>query len=281
MKSTRISILDISTLQNRIGSKQMFDLSLYVNYGMILHLDTLPYISKNIIDILLSQNSIFKKCLILDLDDTLWGGIIGDDGIENIQLGNLGIGKAFVDFQRWVKKLKERGVIICICSKNDDNVAKNVFINHPDMVLSLDDISVFVANWNSKVDNIKNIQKVLNIGFDSIVFIDDNPYERNLVRDNIPDITVPEIPEDPSNYLPFLYEENLFETNNISNLDKDRTKLYQTEYERVKSKSKFTDLSDYMTNLEMESKVEFLTKFNIPRVSQLSQRSNQFNLFVI
>ena len=149
-------------------------------------------------------------------------------------------------------------------------MAKNVFINHPDMVLSLDDISVFVANWNSKVDNIKNIQKVLNIGFDSIVFIDDNPYERNLVRDNIPDITVPEIPEDPSNYLPFLYEENLFETNNISNLDKDRTKLYQTEYERVKSKSKFTDLSDYMTNLEMESKVEFLTKFNIPRVSQLS-----------
>lgn len=281
MKSTRISILDISSLQNRIGSKQMFDLSLYVNYGMLLHLDTLPYISKNIIDILLSQNSIFKKCLILDLDDTLWGGIIGDDGIENIQLGNLGIGKAFVDFQRWVKKLKERGVIICICSKNDDSVAKNVFINHPDMVLSLDDISVFVANWNSKVDNIKNIQNVLNIGFDSIVFIDDNPYERNLVRDNIPDITVPEIPEDPSNYLPFLYEENLFETNNTSNLDKDRTKLYQTEYERVKSKSKFTDLSDYMTNLEMESKVEFLTKFNIPRVSQLSQRSNQFNLRTI
>ena len=102
-----------------------------------------------------------------------------------------------------------------------------------------------------------------------------------MVRDNIPDITVPEIPEDPSNYLPFLYEENLFETNNTSNLDKDRTKLYQTEYERVKSKSKFTDLSDYMTNLEMESKVEFLTKFNIPRVSQLSQRSNQFNLRTI
>ena len=106
----------------------MFDLSLYVNYGMLLHLDTLPYISKNIIDILLSQNSIFKKCLILDLDDTLWGGIIGDDGIENIQLGNLGIGKAFVDFQRWVKKLKERGVIICICSKNDDSVAKNILL---------------------------------------------------------------------------------------------------------------------------------------------------------
>jgi len=273
-----LSILDISSIQNRIGSENMFDSSLYVNYGMVVNIDSLPYISKNIIDIILSYNSIFKKCLILDLDNTLWGGIIGDDGIENIQLGNLGIGKAFVDLQHWVKKLKERGVIICVCSKNTEDVAKNVFINHPDMVLTLEDISVFVANWDSKVDNIKNIQKALNIGFDSIVFLDDNPYERNLVKDNIPNITVPELPEDPSNYLSFLYEENLFETVSVSDLDKDRTKLYQTEYKRIESKSNFTDLSDYMSSLNMISKVELLNPFNIPRVSQLSQRSNQFNL---
>jgi len=276
-----LSILDISSIQNRIGSKNMFDSSLYVNYGMVVNIDSLPYISKNIVDIILSYNSIFKKCLILDLDNTLWGGIIGDDGIENIQLGNLGIGKAFVDLQHWVKKLKERGIIICVCSKNTKHIAKNVFINHPDMVLSLDDISVFVANWGSKVDNIKNIQKALNIGFESIVFLDDNPYERNLVKDNIPNITVPELPKDPSNYLNFLYEENLFETVSVSGLDKDRTKLYQTEYKRVKSKSNFTDLSDYMSSLEMISKVELLNTFNIPRVSQLSQRSNQFNLRTI
>ena len=273
-----LSILDISSIQNRIGSENMFDSSLYVNYGMVVNIDSLPYISKNIIDIVLSYNSIFKKCLILDLDNTLWGGIIGDDGIENIQLGNLGIGKAFVDLQHWVKKLKERGIIICVCSKNTEDVAKNVFINHPDMVLTLEDISIFVANWDSKVDNIKNIQKALNIGFDSIVFLDDNPYERNLVKDNIPNITVPELPEDPSNYLSFLYEENLFETVSVSDLDKDRTKLYQTEYKRVESKSNFTDLSDYMSSLNMISKVELLNPFNIPRVSQLSQRSNQFNL---
>jgi FkbH-like protein len=259
----------------------MFDSSLYVNYGMVLNLDSLPVISKNIVDIISSYNSIFKKCIIVDLDNTLWGGIIGDDGIENIKLGNLGIGKSFIDFQYWIKKLKERGIIICVCSKNNEDVAKNVFINHPDMVLSLEDISVFVANWDSKVDNINNIQKTLNINFDSIVFLDDNPFERNSVKDNIPEITVPDLPEDPSNYLDFLYQENLFETSSLSTLDKDRTKLYQTEYKRIKSKSDFTDLSDYMLNLNMISNVNLLNSFNIPRVSQLSQRSNQFNLRTI
>ena len=277
----RLSILDISSIQNTIGLNKMFDSSLYINYGIILSLGSLPFVSKNIIDIILVQNSIFKKCLILDLDNTLWGGIIGDDGIENIELGDLGIGKSFIEFQIWIKKLKERGIIICVCSKNNEDVAKNVFINHPDMILKLEDISLFIANWDSKVDNIKKIQKVLNIGFDSIVFLDDNPYERNSVLENIPNITVPELPKDPSNYLSFLYKENLFETISISSLDKNRTNLYRTEYERLKSKSIYTDLSNYMKSLEMTSKVEFLNKFNIPRASQLSYRSNQFNLRTI
>ena len=280
-KFNRLSILDISSIQNKIGSNKMFDSSLYVNYGIVVSLDSLPIVSYNILDIILAQDAIFKKCLILDLDNTLWGGIIGDDGIENIELGDLGIGKSFVDFQMWIKKLKERGIIICICSKNNEDIAKNVFINHPDMKLRLEDISVFIANWDSKVDNIKKIQKVLNIGFDSMVFLDDNPYERNSVIENIPDITVPELPEDPSNYLSYLYNQNLFETTTVSNLDKNRTKLYQTEYERLKTKSVFTDLTDYMRSLKMISKVEFLNKFNIPRVSQLSYRSNQFNLRTI
>ena len=278
---SRISILDISSIQNRIGSKKMIDSSLFVNYGMVLQLDCLPYISKNILDIISSFYSKFKKCLILDLDNTLWGGIIGDDGIENIKLGNLGIGKSFVDFQYWIKNLKERGIIICICSKNNEEVSKNVFVNHPDMVLTLNDISLFVSNWNSKVDNIKTIQKTLNIGFDSMVFIDDNPYERDSVKDNIPLITVPDLPKDPSNYLSFLIDQNFFETVTSSNIDKERTKLYQIEYERVKSKENFTDLSDYMINLNMKSRVQLLNSFNIPRVSQLSNRSNQFNLRTI
>ena len=111
------------------------------------------------------------------------GGIIGDDGLENIQIGALGIGKAFTELQYWAKKLKNRGIILCVCSKNTESVAKEPFEKHPDMVLRLDDIAVFVANWENKADNIRQIQSILNIGFDSMVFLDDNPFERNIVRE--------------------------------------------------------------------------------------------------
>ncbi len=206
------------------------------------------------------------------------GGIIGDDGIENIQIGSLGIGKAFSEFQYWIKKLKNRGIIVAVCSKNTESVAKEPFEKHPDMVLRMEDISVFKANWDNKADNIRQIQSVLNIGFDSMVFLDDNPFERNIVRENIPEICVPELPEDPANYLEYLYELNLFETVSFSNEDTDRTKLYQIEAERVKVFQKFTNEDDFLKNLEMHSNIEPFNKFNTPRIAQLSQRSNQFNL---
>ena len=146
------------------------------------------------------------------------------------------------------------------------------------MVLRLDDIAVFQANWDTKVDNIRTIQQILNIGFDSMVFLDDNPFERNMVRENIPGITVPELPEYPEDYLEFLYSLNLFETASYSNLDKDRTKQYQVEAQRVSLSRTFTNESDFLKSLNMVSIVSGFTKFNTPRVAQLSQRSNQFNL---
>lgn len=277
----RISIFDISTVQNEIGYRNLFNEALYVNYEMLFNPELNSLLSKYILDVILVNKSKFNKCLVLDLDNTLWGGIIGDDGIENIQIGNLGAGKAFRDFQLWIKKLKNRGVILCVCSKNEEDVAKNVFENHPEMILKLEDFSIFIANWNSKVDNIRKIQEVLNIGFDSMVFLDDNPYERNSIKENLQEITVPDLPDDPANYLSFLYRENLFETKSINSFDAQRNKLYQTEYERVKEKQNYTDLSDYMISLKMVSNLSSLNKFNIPRVAQLSQRSNQFNLRTI
>ena len=219
--------------------------------------------------------------MILDLDNTTWGGIIGDDGMENIQIGSLGIGKAFSEFQYWIKKLKNRGIIVAVCSKNTESVAKEPFEKHPDMVLRLSDISVFIANWDNKVDNIRQIQSILNIGFDSMVFLDDNPFERNIVRENIPEICVPELPEDPANYLEYLYGLNLFETVSFSNEDSARTKLYQIEAERAKVQKKFTNEDDFLKNLEMVSVIEPFNKFNTPRMAQLSQRTNQFNLRTI
>jgi FkbH-like protein len=269
---------DLSTIQNQIGKKDFFQPSIYVNTEMVLSIDVLPMVAKSTLDIINAFEGKVNKCVILDLDNTTWGGIIGDDGIENIQIGSLGIGKAFTEFQYWVKKLKNRGIIVAVCSKNTESIAKEPFESHPDMVLRLEDISVFVANWENKADNIRSIQEILNIGFDSMVFIDDNPFERNIVRDNIPGIHVPELPEDPAEYLEFLYSLNLFETISSSKEDAERTKLYQIESQRQLVSKKFTNETDFLKNLDMSSLVESFNKFNIPRVAQLSQRSNQFNL---
>lgn len=275
-------ICDIAGLQNKMGRNMMFSTNIYVSTEMVLSIDALPYVASRLMDIVCAIYGQFKKCLILDLDNTIWGGVIGDDGIEGIQLGHgLGIGKAFTEFQMWIKKLKQRGIIICVASKNNEGTAKEPFEKHPDMVLKLEDIAVFQANWETKVDNIRTIQSILNIGFDSMVFLDDNPFERNMVRENINGITVPELPEDPGDYLEYLYSINLFETASYSSADKDRTKQYQVEAKRISLSKTFTNEADFLKSLNMVSTVCGFTKFNTPRVAQLSQRSNQFNLRTI
>lgn len=275
-------ICDIAELQNKFGRDRMFAPNTYANTEMVLRMEVLPYVASRVMDIICAIKGLFKKCLILDLDNTLWGGVIGDDGIEGIELGHgLGTGKMFTEFQMWIKKLKQRGIIICVASKNCEETAKEPFEKHPDMVLRLDDIAVFQANWETKVDNIRTIQSILNIGFDSMVFLDDNPFERNIVRENIKGITVPELPENPEDYLEYLYSLNLFETASYSNADKDRTKQYQVEAKRVSFSKTFINEVDFLKSLNMVSTVSGFTKFNIPRVAQLSQRSNQFNLRTI
>jgi FkbH-like protein len=278
VKLKNIFICDVCAMQSYYGRKFMFDPNMYMSADMVFSLDFLPVLAKNISDIVLSVTGVFKKCLILDLDNTMWGGIIGDDGLENIQLGDLGTGKAFTELQLWAKQLKERGIILAVCSKNNEAAAKEPFESHPDMVLRLGDIAVFVANWNNKADNIRYIQNILNIGFDSMVFLDDNPFERNLVRTNIPQITVPELSENPGEYLEYLQTLNLFETASFSQEDEIRTQHYQDEAKRAVALTNFTDENEFLASLQMVSTVKPFDKFTMPRVSQLSQRSNQFNL---
>lgn len=272
-------VCDLSEISAKYGRNSFFDRSVYVNTEMVLSLVALPVVASRMIDIICAIEGKFKKCLIVDLDNTLWGGIVGDDGWENIQVGHgLGIGKVYSELQQWIKKLRERGIIICVCSKNDEIKAKEPFEKNPEMVLRLDDFAVFMANWENKVVNLKTIQKILNIGFDSMVFLDDNPFERNMVRENIPGITVPELPEHAEDYLEYLYELNLFETASFSATDKDRTRQYQQEAQRTSLNMSFTNEDDFLASLNMISTVEGFTPYNTPRVAQLSQRSNQFNL---
>ncbi len=271
-------ISDINLLQSSYGLERSFDAKLYITADMIFSLDFLPVAAKNIVDIILSLTGKSKKCLILDLDNTLWGGIIGDDGVENIQIGELGIGKAYSELQQWAKQLKNRGIILAVCSKNDHDTAKGAFDNHPDMVLKYEDFAVFQANWDNKADNIKQIQEFLNIGFDSMVFLDDNPFERNLVKSFLPEITIPDLPEDPAEYLNYLGKLNLFETSSYSEEDAQRSDQYRVEFQRSQVKKAFANEDEYLASLEMVSECKPFDSFSVPRVSQLTQRSNQFNL---
>lgn len=274
-------LADIVSLQNRLGLNMITDQKMYINSNMVLSIEALPHIAKCVIDPIKTTFGLIKKCLILDLDNTLWGGIIGDDGINNIHIGELGIGKAFSELQMWIKELKNRGIIICVASKNTESIAKEPFEKHEDMVLRLDDISVFMANWDNKVKNIQRIQEILNIGFDSMVFLDDNPFERGIVKQYIPDITVPDLPEDPSLYLEYLMHLNLFESNSFSDNDAKRTVQYQQEAKRVSVQQYFDNEYDFLKSLNMVSKIEALSEYNLPRTSQLTLRSNQFNVRTI
>lgn len=268
----------LNTVQTDAGLSHFRDSKLYYIAKMPISPEALPAVAKMVIDIVKALRGQIKKCVILDLDNTLWGGVIGDDGLNGIQLGELGIGQAFTDFQIWLKELKNRGIILAVCSKNEEDAAKQPFLHHPDMVLRLEDISLFVANWQDKAANIRTIQQTLNIGMDSIVFLDDNPFERDLVKSLLPEITVPELPEDPALYLPYCRALNLFETASYSEEDKKRTAQYQSEVGRVQLQQKFSSYDEYLQNLGMIAQAAPFDLFHYPRIAQLTQRSNQFNL---
>lgn len=281
LKYAHVFLLPLSEIQNKLGRTQFFDEKYYYSAKVPISLEALPHAAKLVIDAIIAQKGKIKKCVVLDLDNTLWGGVIGDDGLSGIQIGELGAGHAFSDFQLWLRELKNRGIVLTVCSKNNEDTAKEPFEKHPEMILRLDDISMFVANWDDKASNIRNIQKTLNLGMDSFIFLDDNPFERNMVRSLIPEITVPELPEDPAQYLSYLQDLNLFETASFSEEDQNRTKQYRAEISRMSLQQQFNTVDEYLESLEMVAEAREFDSFHTPRIAQLTQRSNQFNLRTI
>jgi FkbH-like protein len=277
-KIHNLFLLDIASILSQTGYVHNFHPKLYISSDMNFNPDVLPVLALNIHSIIQAISGRFIKCVILDLDNTLWGGVIGDDGIEGIQIGGLGIGKAYTELQRWLRQLKNRGILLVVCSKNTEAIAKEPFEQHPEMELGLNDFALFIANWENKADNIRHIKDVLQISFDSMVLIDDNPFEREMVRTALPELIIPDLPEDPANYLIYLRQLNLFETASHTEEDSARTKQYQEEVKRVSFKKSFTGEADFLASLNMLARVESFTNFSIPRIAQLSQRSNQFNL---
>ena len=219
------------------------------------------------------------KCLVLDLDNTLWGGVIGDDGMDGIVLGQgSALGEAFAGFQAYAAALAKRGVILAACSKNDEANALEAFDTHPEMVLKRSDLSAFKANWNDKASNLREIASALNIGLDALVFADDNPFERSLVRRELPMVSTPELPEDPALYARCLSDAGYFEGLAITAEDRERTAQYRANTERGALQASSSDLAGYLASLEMRLVWRPFDAVGLPRIVQLINKTNQFNL---
>jgi FkbH-like protein len=219
------------------------------------------------------------KCLVLDLDNTLWGGVIGDDGLDGIVLGQgSAAGEGFSALQSFAKSLARRGIILAVSSKNDEANAIEAFDRHPEMVLRRSDIASFRANWQDKVANIRAVAEELNIGLDSLVFLDDNPFERNLVREQLPMVAVPEVPDDPAAIPAILADAGYFESVGITAEDLERTKQYQENRARDSLRASATDMQSYLRALEMRLIWSRFDRVSLQRVVQLINKTNQFNL---
>jgi FkbH-like protein len=220
-----------------------------------------------------------RKLVVLDLDDTLWGGIVGDAGWENVVLGGLNpMGEAFVDFQRSLKALKNQGVLLAIASKNEEAVALQAIKEHPEMILREGDFAGWRINWNDKAQNIADIARELNLGLDSVVFIDDSQVERDRVRQALPDVLVPEWPSDARLYMRTLHSLDCFQKPVVTDEDRRRGEMYSQERQRTDSKSRAVSVEEWLNSLEMTVRVEPLSSSNLSRAAQLLNKTNQMNL---
>ena len=220
-----------------------------------------------------------RKCLVLDLDNTLWGGVIGDDGLAGITLGQGDpTGEAYLAIQQVAKLLRERGILLAVCSKNDDSIARSVFREHPDMLLREEEISVFQANWKDKASNLEAIASTLNISTNTLVFLDDNPAEREQVRQTLPEVAVPELPDDPSAFPWLLLAAGYFESASFTDGDRLRANQYLANAERAELAQSSRDINEYLLSLQMEVCFSPFDAAGRSRIAQLTSRSNQFNL---
>jgi len=220
-----------------------------------------------------------KKLLILDLDDTLWGGIVGEVGWKNLRIGGHDyLGEAFKDFQTQIKSLKNQGMVLALVSKNEETTAIEAIKKHPEMVLTMKDFVSYRINWEDKAKNILDIAKELNLGLQSTVFFDDSPFERARVREVLPEVLVPDLPQDPCDYISFLSKLRCFDKNHITEEDKVRSNLYQSENQRTKLKKEIKSLSDWIKTLDLNIVIENISSQNLPRILQLINKTNQMNL---
>ena len=261
------------------GSRAWHDPSLWYRAKQEVSAGASPAYGDLVGRLLAAQQGRSAKCLVLDLDNTLWGGVIGDDGLEGIVLGQgSAVGEAFLSFQRYVLELSRSGIILAVCSKNDERNAMSPFESHPEMLLKRSDFACFVANWNDKVANLRFIAESLNLGTDSLVFADDDPAQRELIRQNLPEVSVPELPDDPALFSRCLADAGYFEALRITAEDRERAHQYQSNLQGQAVKAAATNLDEYLHSLKMELRYGRFDEVSLQRIVQLINKTNQFNL---
>ncbi len=274
----RLLLHDLHRLSAEVGLSNWFDWDRYFSYKILLTPEANLALAQSLASIVRAIYGKSRKVLVLDLDNTLWGGVIGDDGPDRIQIGReTPLAEAYTAFQEFCLSLQRRGVLLAVCSKNTESIARQGF-EHPDSILKLSDISCFKANWEPKHENILAISRELNLGVDSFVFIDDNPAERAIVSAQVPEVAVPDVGSDVSQFASIIERGRYFEPIAMSQEDLTRATLYQANAARVAAEGQFANYGEYLDSLEMQAEIAEFRSVYLERITQLTNKTNQFNL---
>jgi len=269
---------DINFLSSQLGLQNWFNEELWATARYAFDHSVFPDYASNVASIVAAIFGLTKKCLVLDLDNVMWGGVIGDDGLNGVNIGpDSLVGEGFLSFQRYIKALGERGVVLTVCSKNEDTNAMEG-LAHPDGAVTPSDFSVVRANWDPKSENIKKIAAELNIGLDSLVFIDDSPFEREQVRMQVQGPSVPEVTKSPSSFIMAIEKNGYFESVSLSVEDIARNSIYKTNAQRKIKQKQFSNYDDFLVSLCMKAEISKFKPIYYERITQLINKTNQFNL---
>jgi len=274
----RLILQDVHSLSARIGLDRWFDWDRYFSYKILTTVDASVALARSLASIVRALYGRSRKVLVLDLDNTLWGGVIGDDGVDKIRIGReTPVAEAYTAFQEYCLALRNRGVLLAVCSKNNEEIARQGFA-HPDSVLRLEHFASFKANWEPKHENLLAIAQELNLGVDSFVFVDDNPAERAIVQAQLPSVAVPDVGSEVSQFAAIIERGRYFEPISLSSEDLARAALYQTNAVRSSAEAKFANYGEYLDSLEMTAEIECFKPVYMERIAQLTNKTNQFNL---
>lgn len=274
----QVFLFDFNSFVSKYGEINVLDYRQFLVGDIKVSLSYIPHLAEELMGYVKANLGVNRKCIVLDLDNTLWGGIIGEDGFDRIDLSLKPPGMAFMEFQRVLLALYQRGVILAINSRNNEDEALRAIRDHPFMVLREEHFATMKINWSDKISNIKEIAQELNIGLDSIVYFDDDPINRELMSKAIPQIKTVDLPDDPSLYASTLMQINDFNTLVMTNEDRNRGEMYRQEHKRTELKRSSSNLEDFLKQLEIRVTMKKANNFTIPRIAQLTLKTNQFNL---